>query len=196
MSFHHAPLGKGSSSGDVDPLDNLSKQTDPRIHRPKSDKPSVKNQVEISETYDEEARFELLSAYLDNEVTPQERKLVAQWLVDEPETLQMYRRLLMLRQAIRTSPIQSQPPLEIPTPPKPSWGVFPSSKVRRTLMFAIAIALLGSLSQLSTAHGRQQLQEAWQFIKTLPQSTLLEFASTTVELTTDSKINPYLSQNF
>ncbi|MBT9316576.1 anti-sigma factor family protein [Leptothoe spongobia] len=196
MSFHHAPLGKGSASGDVDPLNNPSKQADSGIHQPTSDESSTQKQIELSEAYDEETRFELLSAYLDDEVTPQERKLVAQWLRDDPQTLQMYRRLLMLRQAIRTAPIQAQPPLEVPTPPKPSWEIFSQSTLRRTLVFAIAIALFSGLSHLGTTSGRQQLQEAWQFIKTLPQSTLLELASTTGELTIDSLDNPYISKIF
>lgn len=42
-------------------------------------------------------RFELLSAYLDGEVTPEERRLVRQWLEEDPGTQCLYERLLQLR---------------------------------------------------------------------------------------------------
>ncbi|MEL6130636.1 MAG: hypothetical protein AAFR30_12125, partial [Cyanobacteria bacterium J06628_4] len=146
-------------------------------------------------TYSEEERFELLSAYLDDEVTAEERKQVAQWLMDDPHTLQMYRRLLMLRQAIRTAPIQAQPPLQVPTPPQQSWGPFSSSAMRRTVIFAVAIALLSGLSQLSTTSGRQQLQEAWQYIKALPEGTLLDIGFTAMDLSTDTDSGPISDSN-
>jgi ferric-dicitrate binding protein FerR (iron transport regulator) len=46
-------------------------------------------------------RFELLSAYLDGEVSPSERRLVMTWLADDPETQCLYRRLLHLRQGFQ-----------------------------------------------------------------------------------------------
>lgn len=46
-------------------------------------------------------RFELLSAYLDGEVSPEERRLVITWLADDPETQCLYRRLLHLRQGFQ-----------------------------------------------------------------------------------------------
>jgi len=57
-------------------------------------------------------RFELLSAYLDGEVTAAERRQVEDWLATDPEVQCLYRRLLNLRQALRTMPV---PPLEQPT---------------------------------------------------------------------------------
>jgi len=47
-------------------------------------------------------RFELLSAYLDGEVSPTERRLVSSWLTDDPDTQCLYRRLLCLRQGLST----------------------------------------------------------------------------------------------
>jgi anti-sigma factor RsiW len=47
-------------------------------------------------------RFELLSAYLDGEVSPSDRRLVSTWLTDDPETQCLYRRLLYLRQGFST----------------------------------------------------------------------------------------------
>jgi len=54
-------------------------------------------------------RFELLSAYLDGEVTAAERRQVENWLANEPEVQQLYARLLKLRQELRTLPV---PPAE------------------------------------------------------------------------------------
>ncbi len=42
-------------------------------------------------------RFELLSAYLDGEVTPDERRLVQHWLAEDPASQCLYERLLNLR---------------------------------------------------------------------------------------------------
>lgn len=47
-------------------------------------------------------RFELLSAFLDGEVSPDERRLVMKWLADDQETQCLYRRLLSLRRGIQT----------------------------------------------------------------------------------------------
>ncbi|MEM8615165.1 MAG: hypothetical protein AAGF93_24380 [Cyanobacteria bacterium P01_H01_bin.105] len=175
MSFHHAQPHKSSSSGNGEPLDLLSQHIDNEMR----DLIEVSDQrFSDSRNYDDEARFELLSAYLDGEVTAEERKLVAQWLMDEPNTQQMYQRLLMLRQAIRTAPVPAQPPLQVPAPPQHPWGSLSSWPLRQTLVCIIAIALLGSLSQLGTTNGRQHLQEAWQFIKTLPVDAFVEIAST------------------
>ena len=51
-------------------------------------------------------RFELVSAYLDGEVTPAERLVVTNWLANDCEVQRLYRRLLMLRQAFRSIPTE------------------------------------------------------------------------------------------
>ncbi|MGF1459959.1 MAG: anti-sigma factor family protein [Leptolyngbyaceae cyanobacterium] len=51
-------------------------------------------------------RFELLSAYLDGEVSPEERRLVSIWLDQDPETQCLYRRLLQLRQGFQKLPYE------------------------------------------------------------------------------------------
>lgn len=56
-------------------------------------------------------RFELLSAYLDGEVTAAERHQVEVMLDNDPTMQQLYARLLKLRQSIRNLPV---PPLEQP----------------------------------------------------------------------------------
>ena len=42
-------------------------------------------------------RFELISAYIDNELSPTERKQVQNWLDCEPQTKQLYTQLLALQ---------------------------------------------------------------------------------------------------
>ena len=53
-------------------------------------------------------RFELLSAYLDGEVTASERKQVEEWLSTDPSVQQLHTRLLKLRQAFRSIPVPAQ----------------------------------------------------------------------------------------
>lgn len=50
-------------------------------------------------------RFELLSAYLDGEVTPQERRQVEGWLRADESMQCLYARLLQLRQQMQSMPI-------------------------------------------------------------------------------------------
>ncbi len=58
-------------------------------------------------------RFELLSAYLDGEVTAAERKQVEEWLANDAAVKCLYARLLKLRQSLRTLPVpDSQEPIE------------------------------------------------------------------------------------
>lgn len=180
MSFHHAQPRKDDTSGDNEPLDALSKNIN-------SNDLEVGDELRIlhTDTCDEETCFELLSAYVDNEVTSEERQLVEQWLQNESAIQQMYQQLLMLRQAIRTSPVPAPSALEVPTPPN-WWERIASAKIRRTLVCTAAIALISGLNQLNTPQGRKHLQKTWQFIQTLPQKTLTEFASTTTEVPTES----------
>jgi anti-sigma factor RsiW len=49
-------------------------------------------------------RFELLSAYMDGEVTAEERRLVESWLANDSKMRQMQQRLLVLRHGLSTIP--------------------------------------------------------------------------------------------
>lgn len=190
MSFHHAQPHKGDSSSNHNPAEGLSQNAETEADASLVEDSEVKivsAYTECDDEYDEEARFELLSAYLDNEVTAEERQLVAQWLMDDPNTQQMYQRLLMLRQAIRTAPMPVQPPLQVPKPPQKPWKGLFSGKLYPTLVCIIAISILSGLGQWGTLGGRQQLQEAWQFIKSLPQGSLLDLASTVSDLSINAQ---------
>jgi hypothetical protein len=50
-------------------------------------------------------RFELLSAYLDGEVTATERRQVEEWLTNDPTTKRLYSRLLMMQQSFQSMPV-------------------------------------------------------------------------------------------
>ncbi len=93
-------------------------------------------------------RFELLSAYLDGEVSPNERRLVSLWLTEDPETQCLYRRLLYLRQGCQSlpQPSPSVQPLETLTD-----RVYQrlNQRVQRTCMAgfaAVALAVFGVFS--------------------------------------------------
>lgn len=50
-------------------------------------------------------RFELLSAYMDGEVTADERRQVEDWLSNDPTVQRLYERLLKLRQSFQAMPV-------------------------------------------------------------------------------------------
>jgi hypothetical protein len=57
-------------------------------------------------------RFELLSAYLDGEVTAAERRQVEDWLANDPDSQRLYGRLLKLRMGVQTIPVPAAQPVE------------------------------------------------------------------------------------
>ncbi|MDB9505491.1 zf-HC2 domain-containing protein [Spirulina major CS-329] len=93
-------------------------------------------------------RFELLSAYLDGEVSPAERQEVQTWLADDPAAQHLHRRLQKLRYGLQTLPI--------PAPQQSTEdllaGVFEAEDHRRVWSRwawgggAIAAAAVGALS--------------------------------------------------
>ncbi|MGB5967948.1 MAG: hypothetical protein WBG70_06405 [Spirulinaceae cyanobacterium] len=56
----------------------------------------------------ERDRFELLSAYFDGEVTATERKKVQKWLDSDPQTKQLYSRLLRIRHGLKSMPLPAE----------------------------------------------------------------------------------------
>jgi hypothetical protein len=50
-------------------------------------------------------RFELLSAYIDGEVTAAERRQVEEWLTNDPTTKRLYSRLMMMQQGFQSMPV-------------------------------------------------------------------------------------------
>ena len=66
---------------------------------------SKSNQQPVANSDFERDRFELLSAYLDGEVTAAERRQVQEWLDNDRQTQRLYTRLLQLRQEIQNLPL-------------------------------------------------------------------------------------------
>lgn len=50
-------------------------------------------------------RFELLSAYIDGEVTAAERQQVEDWLTNDPTTKRLYSRLMVMQQGFQSMPV-------------------------------------------------------------------------------------------
>lgn len=65
-----------------------------------SDQESIEDELS-GQTFSQAEKFELLSAYLDDEVSEQEKYLVANWLAYDVQLQKHYQNQLRLRQAIR-----------------------------------------------------------------------------------------------
>jgi anti-sigma factor RsiW len=63
------------------------------------------NQIFNSSMIIPEERFELLSAYIDGEVTEAEEQLVEQWLSDDVDFRRLYQQQLRLRQSLIDLPV-------------------------------------------------------------------------------------------
>jgi anti-sigma factor RsiW len=98
-------------------------------------------------------RFELLSAYLDGEVTSEERRQVEDWLANDLRTQQLYARLLKLRQGLRRL---SVPPVQQPAEQRVDRVLARLNRRSRLAAFgggaAIAALLVGALSGLLPNH--------------------------------------------
>jgi anti-sigma factor RsiW len=92
-------------------------------------------------------RFELLSAYIDGEVTAAERKQIEQWLTTDPEVQCLYARVLELRPLWSTMPA---PTAQLPMK-RTIEQVSPSLRKAKMTTVAgtvLATVLLGSLSAI------------------------------------------------
>lgn len=132
-------------------------------------------------------RFELLSAFLDGEVTAAERQQVEEWLENDPEIQRLYARLLKLRQGIRTLPIPPQQPVE-----QTVQQVFTRIEQRRSRRVtvwggtAIAAMFIGALSGVLTSRpslqmaGLQPLPEANETLMVAVNSPVVEIPKAAV----------------
>lgn len=104
-------------------------------------------------------RFELLSAYLDGEVTATERRQVEEWLDKDAETQRLYSRLLNLRSNFQSLPVPSAQPVEQTI--GQVFGKIDKRRRHRSVAWggaAIAAMVVAALS--SVVPGRQVLQMA------------------------------------
>ncbi|OUL19362.1 transcriptional regulator [Nostoc sp. RF31YmG] len=111
-------------------------------------------------------RFELLSAYLDGEVTAAERRQVEEWLANDASVKCLYARLLKLRQGLRTMPVPAaEQPIE-----KTVQQVMARLRRRSQLAWAfgsaaIAACVIGSVSGIIPSGDTRTLQLAQQRIE-------------------------------
>ncbi len=91
-------------------------------------------------------RFELLSAYLDGEVTAAERKQVEDWLANDVAVQRLYSRLLKLRQGIRTMPIPTTQQSPEVTAGQVITKVNRRSRLKWVFGGAVAACVIGAVS--------------------------------------------------
>ncbi|QYX32332.1 anti-sigma factor family protein [Sphaerospermopsis torques-reginae] len=121
--------------------------------------------------HNEADRFELLSAYLDGEVTAAERKQVEQWLSTDDSVKCLYARLLKLRQGVKMMPI----PASAQSPEATFQQVWKRLSYRYQLgwMFggaAVAACIIGSISGFIPGN-TSKLQLAQQKIQPITVTT-------------------------
>ena len=106
-----------------------------------------KNNMETNRQNHE--RFDLLSAYLDGEVTPAERQQVQSWLDNEPQTKELYHQLLKIRQGLRTLPVPCEQSVE--DLQKKVFTTFRTRRLKRVGVLgggAIAAIVIGAVSMV------------------------------------------------
>lgn len=115
-------------------------------------------------------RFELLSAYLDGEVTPEERQMVLDWMKSDPKAKGLYNRLIRLRQGFREG--GHSPCYDADATVS---RVFQCLNYRMQLvgMAGFGVFVLGVLSVLSGSAGHHQ--SIWRMVSN-PQAEYLEIA--------------------
>lgn len=112
-------------------------------------------------------RFELLSAYLDGEVTPQERQQVLCWLQQEDSARALYNRLLALRQGLRTQRVSSDCAAEATLV-----GVFHclNRRLKLVTMAGLGVAAIGVINLLSGGAGAGN--SSWRMATSAPPEAL------------------------
>jgi anti-sigma factor RsiW len=134
-------------------------------------------------------RFELLSAYLDGEVTAVERKQVEDLLKNDKSVQALYHRLLKLRQGLRVMPIPDSQPVEVTVQ-----QVLKRLRRRSRLAVAlggtaIAACALGALSGFFGGENSQMLQMAQTSDKQV-QPESVQPADTTLTVALNNPVIP------
>ncbi len=139
-----------SSSGSVGPSASSAASARDVIH---ADMSPCSQDLDVTKR----DRFELLSAYLDGEVTPEERQQVLCWLQHDTEVRRLYDRLLALRQGMRSQVCPS--PCD---PENTVVDVFNSlnHRLRLATMASVGVAAISVLNLLSGGAGGSY--SAWQ----------------------------------
>lgn len=112
-------------------------------------------------------RFELLSAYLDGEVTPGERQQVMCWLQQDDGARALYNRLLTLRQGLRTQDLSPSCDVEATIA-----GVFQgfNHRLKLATMAGLGVAAIGVINLLSGGAGLGNA--SWRMATSAPPEAL------------------------
>lgn len=112
-------------------------------------------------------RFELLSAYLDGEVTPEERQQVLCWLQNDEGARTLYNRLLTLRQGLRTQSASPDCNADATLV-----GVFRclNHRLRLVTMASVGVAAIGAINLLSGGAGVGN--SSWRMATSAPPEAL------------------------
>ncbi len=127
-------------------------------------------------------RFELLSAYLDGEVTAPEKRQVEEWLDNDAETQKLYARLLALRHNFQTLPVPTSTQ-SVDQTIQQVFGKIEKRRQYRSLKWggaAVAAVVIAALS--SIVPGRQVLQMAEVSSPANPEKLLVALNTPLVEL--------------
>lgn len=106
-------------------------------------------------------RFELLSAYLDNEASPEERIQVETWLAEEPEFKKLYRQMASLHYSF-----QEMPTVQPSTSTEALVNAVMARVDRRSRLWraggigAVAAVIIGGLSSLMVGNSPWSPQTA------------------------------------
>ncbi|MCU0544958.1 MAG: zf-HC2 domain-containing protein [Oscillatoriaceae cyanobacterium Prado104] len=100
-------------------------------------------------------RFELLSAYLDGEVTAAERRQVEEWLENDSTTKRLYSRLLSMQQGFQSMPVPPSEQSARDLAAKVMQQVEGKSKRKKLVLGGCAIAALFVAAVSGVAGGRQ-----------------------------------------
>jgi anti-sigma factor RsiW len=137
-------------------------------------------------------KFELLSAYLDGEVSPDERKQVEAWLVSDTQFQHTYQQMVSLQGSLRSMPAvtPSMPTEELVSQVMKRLDRKPKLWIWGSGLGATAALLIGAMSGLLTGNQSGTLQMAQQ-PKPQPQLTEIPQPSVpTVAINTGESVNP------
>jgi anti-sigma factor RsiW len=139
-------------------------------------------------------KFELLSAYLDGEVSPNERKQVEAWLASDPEFQHTYQQMLSLQGSLKSMPVVAP---SMPTEELVSQVMARLDRRSKPKLWvwgglgAAAVLLIGAVSGLLTGGNQTGSLQMAQQSKSQPQANELPQPSVpTVALRSEESINP------
>jgi anti-sigma factor RsiW len=137
-------------------------------------------------------KFELLSAYLDGEVSSTERKQVEAWLASDPELQHTYQQMLSLQGSLKSMPAVAP---SMPTEELVSQVMARLDRRKPKLwvwggLGAAAVLLIGAVSGLLTGGNQTGSLQMAQQPKSQPQANELPQPSMPVAMRPEGSINP------